>query len=135
METQCVSRVSVDVVEKLAQEVTSSSTRVFVLPERILDKESLFVAIRETVPLDPPMMGNRYKWDALEDSLFSGLQSVAEPEVRIIWPNASRLLRASPGDFEMFVALLEDLARQLADPDVTKGPVKNVTIILGGTWE
>jgi hypothetical protein len=70
----------------------------------------------------------------MEDSLFSGLQSVEEPEVLIVWPDASELLQSSPKDFETIVAVLEDLARTLDDPGVTNGPVKKVAIVLGGTW-
>lgn len=134
MDDQHISRVAGDVAETLARDVTSSGTRAFVLPHGIHDKASLFIAIRETIPIDPPMSGSRHNWDALEDSLFSGLQSLSEPALLIIWPDASDLLQKSSKDFDMFAVILEDIARMLADPKVTNGPVKKLQIVMGGTW-
>jgi hypothetical protein len=134
MMQQGISRVSPEVAEKVAKDATSSGTHVFALPSGIRDKKSLFHAIRKALPLDPPLTGDRDNWDALEDSLWSGLYSVTEPSVLIIWTDASEMLRTSPKDFETASTILEEVARSLDDPKVTNGPVKKVAVVLGGLW-
>lgn len=131
---QGVLRVNGDVAEKTVLDAVSSETRVFALARRARDKKSLFNAIRGAVPLDPALVHEQDSWDALEDSLWSGLYSIEELMVFVVWSDASEMLRASSADFETAVAILEEVARTLGDPKVTNGPTKAVAFILGGTW-
>ncbi|SRR6266496_3603997 len=134
MKAQGIFRVDRDTAENLARDAKSFGTRVFALPSGVHDKKSLFLAVRQALPLDPPLTGDRDNWDALEDSLWSGLHSVREPNILIVWLDASEMFRASPKDFETAAAILEDIAITLDDPKVTNGPVKKVAVVLGGTW-
>jgi hypothetical protein len=131
---QGISRVNREIASKLAKDATSFGTRVFALPIGIRDKKSLFRAMRESVPLDPPLSSERDNWDALADSPWSGLYSVREPSVLIVWPDAGEMLRASSKDFETATAMLAEVAITLDDPKVTNGPVKKVGIVLGRLW-
>jgi len=42
------------------------------------DQEAFFAAVRETLPLDPPL-GLRTVWDALSDSIWGGLRKLTSP--------------------------------------------------------
>jgi hypothetical protein len=134
MEPTGISRVSRDVAEEMAVSPPGGGTKVFALRRGIRDKKSLFAAVREGLPLDPPLTLGSEKWDALEDSLWSGLHAVEEPNVVVVWPEADEMLQASSNDFEIAVSILADIAQTLGDAKVTNGPVKSVTFILGGTW-
>jgi hypothetical protein len=45
-----------------------------------------FEAMKALLPLDPPLVGNR-SWDALSDSLWSGLDQLAADNIAIVWPS------------------------------------------------
>jgi hypothetical protein len=134
MTTTGISRVSRAEAERAARGPASVGTKLFNLPAGIRDKKSLFAAIRETLPLDPPISTERDNWDALEDSLWSGLYSIAEHNAVIVWPDADEMQRTSLKEFDAAVAILEDVALTLGDPKVTNGPVKMITFVLGGRW-
>ena len=127
-------RVTLGTSKALVEDSSGEDRQVFHLSSGIHDKSSLFSAIRKAVPLDPPLSGHLDSWDALEDSLWSGLYAVPERNLIIVWPEASELLRASPKDFETAAAILEDITNTLDDPTVTNGPVKSLAILLEGHW-
>jgi hypothetical protein len=126
-------RVSRDVAEKLATDATSSGNRIFVLPTGVHDEASLVDAIREALPLAPPL-GTRNKWDALEDSLWSGLHALPETNILVVWPDASEMFRRATSDFETAAAVFEGITRTIDDPRYTNGVHKKVAFVLGGAW-
>lgn len=68
--------------ERIAEECRHRGWLVMCLPDGVASKGQFFDAIRSTCPLDPPLHSNR-SWDALSDSLWSGLDEVEEEEVAI----------------------------------------------------
>ena len=55
-----------------ARELTERGNRGFLLPDGIKDRRTFFDGVRQVLPLDPPVVGH-HSWDALSDSLWSGL--------------------------------------------------------------
>lgn len=127
--TECV--ISLDSIAgaRLLHDLQSCKWRVFRLPSGIASKSDFFDAVRSTLPLDPTIHG-QHSWDALSDSLWSGLDSVEEPKMALVWPDASRLRKFSPQDFETALNVLKDVASTLNDAKATAGATKLLKIIL-----
>jgi hypothetical protein len=125
-----VSFVSADTVSRDVGPVAPLGTRLFQLPTAITDKRSLFQAVRETLPLDPPLTEGRENWDALNDSLWSGLHGLDEAKIVIVWPDVGAMRSAAPEDFETALGIMQDIAGGLADPGATVGKMKAVYFLL-----
>jgi len=96
----------------------------------ITDRESLFEAVRMSLPLDPPLVGSK-SWDAMSDSLWSGLDALTSGRIIIIWTNSSAMEQLAPRDFELALKVFEDVAQSLADPVATNGEPKEVRVLVG----
>ena len=105
-----------------------SGWRIFRLPYGISSKEAFIAGVRSTLPLDPPLYGNK-NWDALPDSLFSGLHATDEDRIAIVWPDGSQLEARAPADFLVASDILADLPAQLADEIATVGETKQVLVL------
>jgi hypothetical protein len=116
-------------VEAGARELTDRGCRVFVLPAGIKDKRAFFDGVRQVLPLDPPVVG-QHSWDALSDSLWSGLDGVDGSDIAIIWPGAAEMATTDPDDFEIAKSILSDLTESLADHEATVENVKQVVVVL-----
>jgi hypothetical protein len=116
-------------VEAVVRELVSHGSRIFRLPAGIKDKRDLFDAARKVLPLDPPVMGH-HSWDALADSLWSGLDGVDAGDIAIIWPGSEEMAKGASDDFQTAKSILSDLAQSLADPEATVGNVKHLVVVL-----
>jgi barstar (barnase inhibitor) len=86
------------------------------------DREAFFSAVREVLPLDPPMVSSR-SWEALSDSLWEGLVELAESQVVITWPDAYKMKSTSPRDYKMAISVLGDVVGYLREPRSVGNPV------------
>ncbi|MFJ4867593.1 hypothetical protein [Streptomyces sp. NPDC088757] len=84
-------------------------------------KEAFFRAVREALPLDPPLSASRYVWDALGDSLWSGLHDLDAPHAVLLRPDAGRPAEGVDGDHAIALDILRDLPKSLADPRYAGG--------------
>ena len=116
-------------VETGVRELINRGNRVFLLPRGIKDKRAFFEGIRKSLPLDPPVVGD-HSWDALSDSLWTGLDGVDANAIAIIWPGSVEMAKSQPKDFEIAKSILSDLTGSLADTEVTVGNVKHVVVVL-----
>lgn len=80
----------------------------------VRDKDALFQAIRDTLPLDPSLATSN--WDGLLDSLTSGLADHGCENVVLLWPEAREMRAASPDDFATALELFDDVAERLSNP-------------------
>jgi hypothetical protein len=102
----------------------------FVLPaDGIRDRASFFDAVRNTLPLDPPVV-SAHAWDALSDSLWEGLYQLPNKPVAILWPNARAMASASPSDFDIACQMLTYIVAELADTRLTAGQPKVVAVVV-----
>lgn len=110
--------------------LVSAGWEIYRLPSSISNVEQFFSAVREVLPLDPPVRtsGN---WDAFSDSLFSGLHSLEQGQIVIVWPAADRMKRGDPEGFQMVEAIFNDVAEALADTRYTGGRVIKLIILEG----
>jgi Barstar (barnase inhibitor) len=83
------------------------------------DMAALFQAAREMLPLDPPLGIYRDVWDALADSLFGGVDSLEEPRVVLVWPDADEMRRGHPADATEAEGVFESVAANLSEPRFT----------------
>jgi hypothetical protein len=95
----------------------------------VLDRESFFLAIRSCLPLDPPILGTD-NWDALQDSIWSGLDEAPDKKVLIVLPSSASFEKNAPGDFETACDVLAKVAEQLADPVATVGAPKILAVVV-----
>src|SRR5690349_3655933 len=103
---------------------------VFVLPEKgIVDGVSFMQAVRETLPLDPPIVSCR-SWDALSDSLWEGLHTHSAQRIAILWLGTRLMARLAPADFEIALDVFAHVAKLLADNRATLNQPKEVAVLV-----
>ncbi|WP_423393804.1 barstar family protein [Burkholderia sp. LMG 21824] len=119
----------VDSVEAkhIAEECSHGGWRVIFLPSEIASKDQFYDAIRSNCPLDPPLQSNR-SWDALADSLWSGLDELEDEKIAIFWPNSDRMKTAEPNAFAIATNILADLCISLGDRNVTASGTKTLLV-------
>ncbi|MEM7246152.1 MAG: barstar family protein [Acidobacteriota bacterium] len=83
---------------------------------RVTNALTFFEEVRRVLPLDPPLSG-RVSWDALVDSLGSGLDGLGERHVAIRWTAVDAMASADPAAFEMAVRCLTGLAEDMASEE------------------
>jgi len=111
------------------QEASSTGAMVFALSsEGASTRADFFDAVRASLPLDPPLIGSRTKWEALSDSLWGGIDELDSSVVVIIWTGASDLHRNAPDDFATAMAVLRDLTSSLGKWEDTAGEPKQVCV-------
>jgi Barstar (barnase inhibitor) len=120
--------VDASTAEQIATWCNSNGGRVFRLSGAGSTKGEFFNAVRESLPLDPPLHSNR-SWDALADSLWSGLDKIDENSIVILWLAASQLEKYAPDDFAIASSILKDLPESLANPALTIGPTKRLVVL------
>lgn len=90
-------------------------------------KETFFRAVRETLPLDPPLGTHRLAWDALSDAVCGGLHALKASRVVIVWPDAEPVAGAE-GDFWTALDILRDMVATLAEDRYTGGRPTQVSV-------
>jgi hypothetical protein len=102
------------------------------VPEGIDGKTRFFDAAVAALPLDPPLTRAADVWEALDDSLWGGLDSLPDTQVAILWPDALKLADADPATYEVALDILAGLTRSLRNPDyVAGGPTTTVAVVIG----
>nr|WP_082664772.1 barstar family protein [Burkholderia ambifaria] len=119
----------VDSIEakRIAKECRRGGWLVIFLPEGIASKDQFYDAIRRNCPLVPPLHSNR-SWDALADSLWSGLDEAQEEKIAIFWRNSDHMKAAVPDAFSIATDIFADLTVSLADPSAVVSRVKMLLI-------
>lgn len=121
---------SVDLMtgEGLIAERKRSGWRIFRLPPSISSKSEFFKGACQELPLDPPLRSNQ-SWDALADSLWSGLNGCPERKILIVWSEASMMEAEAPEDFAIAMDILQELPELLANTDITAGGTKDLIVL------
>jgi hypothetical protein len=114
-------------LESIADKYNQSGWLVIELSTGIASKDNFFDAIRNACPLDPPLHSNR-SWDALADSLWSGLHGLACAEIVILWPDAGCMKIATPEEFYIATDILGDLCVSLSDSNITASRPKKLLV-------
>jgi hypothetical protein len=110
-----------------ANALAEEGWRVAILPPGLHDGESFLAALRQLIPLDPPINSFK-KQDALSDSISGGLYTMGPGPVAIVWPEPETMRRDSPNDFATAVDLL-GWSTMIGG---TSGAPTQVLFILGG---
>jgi hypothetical protein len=116
-------------VDGIRRELEASGWRVFVLPEPMTDRRGFFDGVRRTIPLDPPVLSDE-KWDALSDSLWSGLDGLDAERIAVIWPASMTMAELAPEDFDIAQQMLADIGGSLADGEATAGEPTQLVVVL-----
>ncbi len=117
-------------VRALYQQIQHVGHPIFVLEtKRPADREAFFTAVRNALPLDPPLASSR-SWDALSDSLWEGLETLDASRVVILWPDAYRMKARAPSDYEIAVSVLDQVANSLQVDARTAGHSIEVCVYL-----
>jgi len=114
--------------EKVMLAAHTHGKRVFCFPSHIASKDQFFDGIRATFPLDPPLHG-QHSWDALADSLWSGLDGLQEQDIVIVWRDARYMQMQAVEDFAIALDILRDLPGTLADVALTAGQPKKLLVL------
>lgn len=92
-------------------------------------RSAFFDAIRHTLPLDPSLAGSR-SWDALSDSLCSGLHESSDNSIVIFWTDSSDFKDAASSDYSIALEILKDIIGSLADQSTSNGRSKRVSVYI-----
>ncbi|WP_083411748.1 barstar family protein [Janthinobacterium sp. 1_2014MBL_MicDiv] len=114
--------------DKIILDSQREGMRVFCLPEKISSKDEFFDGVRNTLPLDPPLHSNR-SWEALADSLWSGLDGLEDENIVIVWRDTKCMETHASEDFSIAIDILNDLPGTLADPKLTVGMPKKLLVL------
>jgi hypothetical protein len=120
-------RPSLDTAE-FGRQLKRNGWSVFSLPPEIGDKSSFCQGVRSTLPVNPPLLTDH--WDALSDSLWSGLDEFNADKIAIIWPGSAKMAHDSPDEFDTAIEIFTDLTDSLADNEMTVGHPKQVAVML-----
>lgn len=93
------------------------------------DREAIFEAFRRDLPMDPPVQ-TAHSWEALSDSLFGGLLSLASTRVVILWEDAAQHESLRAGATGEALSILTEVAELLSSPQVTGGNSKLVAVLI-----
>ena len=115
-------------IEKIKFLFESSNYKIYNLPENMLSKDEFFDGVRQTLPLDPPLISNK-SWDALDDSLWSGLESIPERNILIIWPSADKMKEHESNIFNIVSTIFEALPNSLSKSKDQGGGEKKLVIV------
>jgi hypothetical protein len=100
--------------ELLKQELEGDGWSVLVVENfSIRDKSSFFEAVRQYLPLDPPLVSNR-SWEALSDSLWEGISDLDSAKVALFFPGLQALALEHPKEFDLASQVLADVAESLS---------------------
>ncbi len=116
------------IAENVMLDAHRDGKRVFCLPAHISSKAQFFDAVRATFPLDPPLHGH-HSWDALADSLWSGLDGLQEEDIVIVWRDARPMQMQAAADFAIALDILHDLPGMLADVGLTVNQPKKLLVL------
>jgi hypothetical protein len=108
--------------------------RVLVLPRGISGRVSFFRGVKATCPLDPPLVRDDV-WDALSDSLWNGLDALAESAIAVIWPESAVMAEVAADDFSIARDILANISESIADSNATQGQPKQIAVVLAGLIE
>jgi hypothetical protein len=125
-----IQRVSVAQLAELIRVSERDGWKVFCLPSNIIDGPTFFDGVRNTLPLDPPVRSSN-NWDALSDSLWSGLDNLDDERIVVVWPDAFRMEALDPEAFRISQIVLRDLVNSLSNPEMTLGKAKRIVILEG----
>lgn len=114
--------------EKVMHAAHTDGKRVFCFPSHIASKDQFFDGMRATFPLDPPLHGY-HGWDALADSLWSGLDELQEQDIVIVWRDSRYMQMQAVEDFAIALDILHDLPGTLADVALTAGQPKQLLVL------
>ena len=121
------------VVQESEAAYRASGWRVFVIPDGIGSKEQFFDGVVAAFPLDPPLERVSDMWDALDDSLWGGLDALPETQVAILWPRALALADADPAAYEIALSILSGLSESLRNPEYLGGRSPTTVVVVIGT--
>jgi hypothetical protein len=114
--------------EETVSECERQDWRIFRLPRFLASKKEFFEGVRGVFPLDPPLEG-ALSWDALDDSLWGGLDSLKDDRIVIVWPDASHMRAYAPDEYAIATNVLAELPGLLSDSKVTAGPMKQLLVL------
>ena len=114
--------------DEITDECERDNWRIFRLPADIVSKDEFFEAVRSTFPLNPKLHSNR-SWDALADSLWSGLDGLSEKNIVITWSDTFLMEVGAPEDFAIALNILMELPSSLSSAEATAGKTKQVLVL------
>lgn len=117
-------------VDRIVRQASDEGALLYVIDTtQGVNRRSFFNTVRKNLPLDPPLAGDR-SWEALADSLWSGLDSADSAVIVIVWKGSADMRNVAPCDFRTAVSIFSDLALSLANPEVTLSSSKKICVYI-----
>lgn len=99
--------------------------------ENVKDAKSFFKEIVNVFPQDPPLSG-QCNWDAFTDSLWGGLDEIAQERVAFIWTKVEEMFEYGIPDLFTALDCFKELASSVSNLEygISK-PVKLLIFLVG----
>ncbi len=99
--------------------------------DNVKDAKSFFKKIVNVFPQDPPLSG-KCNWDAFTDSLWGGLDELAQERVAFIWTKVEEMFEYGIPDLFIALDCLKELASSVSNPGygISK-PVQLLIFLVG----
>lgn len=125
--------VNIEERSDLIDQLTTLGIPYFVLDGRnVNDSKTFFAEAARTLPLDPPLLGTKRNWDAFTDSVFGGLDLLAQSRVVFILDNADRIIEESLMDLiTICLVMHEAIMKVMRTSTNITVPVRLAFILLG----
>jgi hypothetical protein len=82
----------------------------------VKDARSFFKKIVNVFPQDPPLSG-KCNWDAFTDSLWGGLDELAQERVAFIWTRVEKMFEFGIPDLFTAIECFKDVASSVSNPE------------------
>lgn len=104
--------------ERVIAERETCGWRIFRVPAQISSKDDFFEGVRSTFPLDLVLRTNQ-SWNALADSLWGGLDGLADQRIVVVWTDAFLMKQRFPEEYSIAIQILSELPETFSSPEMT----------------
>lgn len=125
--------VPIQEVDEVVADARARGCRVFRIPAGARDAATFFAAVRDALPLNPPLGG--VNWDALADSLCEGLRDLDEECIAIVWPDSALMRSSSRVAYDFACSVFEEIVSNLADESMSDNSPKQLLVLLAEAAE
>lgn len=116
--------------QEMISECKSLNWLILYIPDNSGLKDEFCSAVAENLPLDPPYDAvYGHNWDALDDSLWGGMDSLSEDKILIIWNSAGKMQNNDAQSFEIVCDIFSNLTVSLVDEKKKENKPFQLTVI------
>ena len=134
-ESNIISYFDIDDFESVIKQIKDMGYKIYYIDgKRTNTIEKLFIWIKDTFPLDPPLSG-KVNLDAFVDSFWGGLYEQKYEKVSIVWRYPNELVKQDENMFYKLLECIKDIAKGITSGEygVDKSVILKTLLFDSGT--